>query len=82
MARAGRRPGSVRFATYWKVQWYEERSLCWRDVQESFDDPQGAADAAELRKGFIPAGSLWRLMEISESGRRPLSPMSIEGASR
>lgn len=83
MARADRRPGSVRFATYWKCQWRDEISMAWRDVQQSFDDPDGAADAARFRKGFFPKeGVVWRLMEISEEGRRPLAPMTTEGAAR
>lgn len=68
MSRA-RQPGSVRFAPYFKLQWWEERSLAWRDLQESFDSGPAARAAAPER---FAAGTRWRVMEVSMSGRRPI----------
>jgi len=62
--RPGRRGGSARFATYYKIQTWEARSLTWKDIQRSYDTAEQAwADA--------PEGA--RLMEVSEGGRRPLT---------
>jgi len=60
-----RHKGSARFESYFKVQVWEPRSLAWRDVQRSF------GSAAEARSAF-PAGEECRVMEVSESGRRPV----------
>jgi hypothetical protein len=40
-----RKPGSARFATYYKVQWYDATSLCWVDIQQSFPSPEDARAA-------------------------------------
>lgn len=62
--KPGRRGGSARFATYYKIQLWEARSLTWKDVQQSFD-------TAELAWEQAPEGA--RLMEVSMTGRRPVT---------
>ena len=62
--RGGRRGGSARFATYYKIQTWEERSLTWKDIQRSFDTEEAAWEQA-------PEGA--RLMEVSMAGRRPIT---------
>lgn len=59
-----RRPGSCIFADYFKVQWWDRASLCWRDIQRQFPTP-AAADAAR------PAGKRTRLMRVTMAGRGP-----------
>lgn len=67
-----RRAGSVRFDPYAKVQWYDETSMAWRDVQQSFPTPEQAEAEAEA---LIPAdATTWRLMHVYEGGRTPGSP--------
>lgn len=58
--------GSVRFEAYYKVQWFDETSLCWRDVQ------QAHPSEAEARAAFI-AGRRCRVMAITERGRQALA---------
>jgi len=65
-----RRAGSVRFDPYLKVQWYEERSLSWRDVQRSLPDDEAAVRL--LAPTIVPPGSRWRLMRVTPEGRSPL----------
>lgn len=62
---AARRPGSARFDPYFKVQWYDPRSLSWRDIQKAHTSRK-AAEAA-----FV-AGKACRVMAVSEQGRRPV----------
>jgi hypothetical protein len=31
--KPGRKPGSARFAPYYKVQWWDARNLAWHDIQ-------------------------------------------------
>jgi hypothetical protein len=57
--------GSARFAPYYKVQWWDDRSAAWIDVQKRHDTPDAA------RAAFRP-DTHCRVMEISMSGRRPL----------
>jgi hypothetical protein len=60
-----RTKGSARFAPYYKVQRWEERTLSWRDVQRSHPTPEAARAA-------YPPGARCRVMEVTEQGRRPL----------
>jgi hypothetical protein len=60
-----RQPGSVRFAPYYKAQWYDDTWLAWRDVQRQY------ATADEARAAFL-AGRRCRVMEIRMTGRAPL----------
>jgi hypothetical protein len=60
-----RTKGSCRFETYHKVQWFDERSLTWRDVHRAY------ATVAEAQAAFVP-GKRCRVMVITETGRSPL----------
>jgi hypothetical protein len=64
--KPGRQPGSARFATYYKVQWYDATSLCWVDIQQSFPTPEAARAA-------YPAGHRCRVMEVTPQGRHPIA---------
>ena len=57
--------GSARFAPYYKVQWFDETSVAWRDVQ------QAHATEGEARAAFIPERRC-RVMAITERGRQPM----------
>ena len=60
---------SARFDTYYKIQRWEARSFAWKDVQRSHATVDDAVAAA-------PAGvrdADWRVMEITQSHRRPVS---------
>ena len=61
-----RRRGSARFETYYKVQWRDDISLTWRDVQRAY------ASIAEAEAAF-PPGRACRVMEISMQGRQVLA---------
>jgi len=49
---------------YYKVQLWDEVSLCWRDVQRTYSTRATALAA-------MPAGKTARLMRIDEAGRTP-----------
>lgn len=73
MAAVSRRSsGSVRFDPYVKLQWWDERSLAWRDVQRSWLYPAEQELAEEAAEALVPEGARWRLMLVTEEGRRPL----------
>ncbi len=54
---------------YFKVQWYDARALCWRDVQKAY------TSQAEAEANFLP-GKQCRVMVIEEKGRHPLASSS------
>jgi len=60
-----RTKGSARFAPYYKVQWWDDRTCAWLDVKRAHPTP--AAARATYRRGVR-----CRVMEITERGRRPL----------
>ena len=60
-----RRAGSARFSVYFKIQWFDETSLAWFDLQKQFPTREAAV------KAYL-VGRKCRVMEITEKGRRPL----------
>jgi hypothetical protein len=48
--KPGRQRGSARFATYYKVQWYDTTSLCWLDIQQLFPSIAAARAAHPPRR--------------------------------
>jgi hypothetical protein len=64
-----RKPGSARFEPYFKVQWWDARSLAWVDVQQAFPSIREARAAA--LEGASP-GRQYRVMEVREGGRWPV----------
>jgi hypothetical protein len=58
--------GSVRFDPYYKLQWFDDTVMAWRDIQRQYASPAEAA-------GDIGRGArVWRLMEITMHGRHPM----------
>ena len=56
---------SVRFEPYFKLQWFDQISFAWRDVQKAY--------ATELdARAKVTADKQWRVMAITEHGRFPL----------
>jgi hypothetical protein len=60
-----RGPGSCRFSDYFKLEWHDPRIGAWRPLQKSF--PTHAAAILACAKG-----KQWRIMEVTEQGRRYL----------
>ena len=56
---------SARFEPYFKLQWFDEISFAWKDLQKSFQSESDAKAKATL-------GKQWRVMKITEKGRFPL----------
>lgn len=50
---------------YWKVQYFEERSHCWKDIQKAWHDME-EAEAAAIRSEKKRV----RLMQIEDRGKR------------
>lgn len=59
--------GSVRFADYYKVQWYNDAPgmHVWVDVQRQHP-------TAEAARAAYPQGKRCRVMQVTERGRAPL----------
>jgi hypothetical protein len=57
---------SVRFETYYKLQWWDARTCAWVDVQKAHPTLEAA------RAAYRP-GVRCRVVEVTERGRRPLS---------
>ena len=66
MTEPGRKPGSARFATYYKVQVFNERNACWNDIQRTYA-------TAEAARGAYPPGRRCRVMEVTPQGRQPIA---------
>ena len=66
MTEPARKPGNARFATYYKVQYWNARNPAWADIQRSY------ATQAEAR-GAYPAGRRCRLMKVTPKGRQPVA---------
>jgi hypothetical protein len=60
-----RTKGSCRFTAYYKVQFFDDKNLTWKDVQKAHPSEKDA------RANFI-SGKTCRVMEVSEAGRRIL----------
>ena len=60
-----RRADSARFDVYFKVQFFDETSLAWFDIQKQFPTREAAV------KAYLE-GRKCRTMEVNEKGRRPL----------
>jgi hypothetical protein len=60
-----RTKGSARFDPYYKVQWYDEHAMAWRDIQHAYST-QDEAEAA-----YVPNHTC-RLMLITMHGRSPV----------
>jgi hypothetical protein len=57
--------GSVRFAPYYKLQWFDPRTLSWRDVPRAFPS------AGEALAYTGPDRTVQRrVMEVTPEGRR------------
>jgi hypothetical protein len=80
MSYGTRKAGSVRFDPYYKVQWWDERSLTWRDHQQAFPTPQVAEAFTDILADAILEGAgtppTFRVMEITMEGRHPLPSSS------
>lgn len=60
-----RTKSSSRFDTYYKLQWFDEISFAWKDIQKAYETPDAARRA-------MHDGKTWRIMEITETGRNEL----------
>jgi hypothetical protein len=65
IAKIMRTKGSCRFADYYKVQFYEDSQLAWKDVQKMHRSEDDA------RKAFIK-GKKCRVMKVTTNGRSPM----------
>jgi hypothetical protein len=63
----------VRFAPYYKAQFYRPLDFSWQDVQQQFPT------ADEARAAF-PPGKRCRLMLVTERGRTPVDGSDTGGA--
>ena len=59
-----RKRGSCRFEPYFKIQWYDQAAMAWRDVQKAHPTEQAARAA-------LPAEGKARVMRIAMDGRTP-----------
>ncbi len=57
--------GSCRFSAYYKAQWFDDRTLAWKDLPKRFPTTAEALAQFTLSKE-------WRLMEVTMTGRRVL----------
>lgn len=60
-----RTKGSSRFDDYFKVQTWDGRAMCWRDIQK-------AHPTIEAAVATYPVGEKCRVMRITEKGRAPI----------
>ena len=66
-----RTPDSCRFAEYWKVQWRDEVTCAWRDIQKkhfTIEAAQAAAAGYQQKHGCAA-----RLMSVTMAGRKAVA---------
>ena len=71
--RRQRKRGSVRFDEYFKAQWWDARSLAWRDVQVNHPSIAAATGSFTLR-----LASRWRVMRVTMAGREPVPGAEVD----
>jgi hypothetical protein len=57
-----RKRGSVRFSPYFKVEWFDPRSVVWRVIQKRF------ATKAEADASALGMAHRWRVMRVTMNG--------------
>lgn len=73
-----RQRGSVRFDAYFKVQFWHEATMAWKDIQHAYPT---VAEAEEAAPDVIDRDALrWRLMEVTPRGRSPLAEHRIHSS--
>jgi hypothetical protein len=56
---------SVRFDTYYKIQFHDPISLAWKDIQKAYPSEEDARAA-------FTSDKTWRVMCVTSTGRFPL----------
>ncbi len=62
---------SVRGFPYYKIQYWDEFSICWVSIPKTFDAPQKAESFALTIGKKYGKGEKYRIMEITLKGQKP-----------
>jgi len=55
----------IRDFPYYKIQYWDEFSICWVYIPKTFSDPQKADNFA------LTIGKKYRIMEVVRNGQKP-----------
>ena len=61
-----RQPG---YFPYYKLQWWADDVMAWKDIQKRFGTQ---AEAAAMVPHLVPQGTQHRLMKVERTGRIPV----------
>ena len=66
-----KRAGPVPDFPYYKIQYWDEFSICWVYIHKTFPDPQKAENFALTLGKKYRIGDKYRIMEVMGSGEKP-----------
>lgn len=61
----------VKDFTYYKIQCWDEFSICWVSIHKTFPDPQKAENFVLTIGKRYRIGSKYRIMEVTREGQKP-----------
>jgi len=56
---------------YYKIQYWDEFSICWVYIHKTFSDPQKAENFVLTLGKKYRIGSKYRIMEVTRNGQNP-----------
>jgi hypothetical protein len=56
---------------YYKIQYWDEFSICWVYIHKTFPDPQKAENYALIIGKRYKIGKKYRIMEVMPNGQKP-----------
>ena len=61
---------------YYKIQYWDEFSICWVYIHKTFPDPQKAENFALTLGKKYKIGKKYRIMEVMRNGQEPFKTES------
>jgi len=55
---------------YYKIQYWDEVSICWADIPKTFPEPQKAENFVLTIGKKYRIGNKYRIMEVMRNGRK------------
>ena len=67
-----RRTENTKDFPYYKIQYWDDFSICWVSLHKTFPDPQTAENFVLTLGKKYRIGSKYRIMEVTRQGQEPI----------
>lgn len=67
-----RRTSNIKGFPYYKIQYWDDFSICWMYLHKTFPDPQKAENFVLTLGKKYRIGSKYRIMEVTREGQEPV----------